>query len=92
MKIEEVQIRKINTGKVIAQAKVNFGWFWLSGFKVVASEDGKTYVTPPSYKSGFGWKSLFTTIKKSDWVMIHDRIIEEFNDLEIKETLDKESM
>jgi len=88
MKIEEVQINKLNSeSKVVAQAKINFGWFWLSGFKVVAGEEGKHYVTPPSYKSGFGWKPLFTTIKKTDWKEIQERIMEEFTNLEIGETL-----
>ena len=87
MKIEEVQIKKNETGKMVAQAKVNFGWFWLSGFKVIAGEEGVKYVTPPSYKSGFGWRPLFTTIKKSDWEKVQEEVMRVYEEEEIKETL-----
>ena len=86
MKIVEVQINKIQTGKVVAQAKINFGWFWLAGFKVVDGGESKKYVTPPSYKSSFGWKALFTTVKKSDWKEIQSRILEAYEEWELEES------
>lgn len=89
MNIHEIQIRKIDSGKVKGQAKINFEWFWLSGFKVVSDEEGKLYVTPPSYFSPFlkKWNPIFTTIKKEDWQQIQKAVLDKYNETDIEEVL-----
>lgn len=95
IKILGVQIIKTHSEKVKARADVHFEGFWLKGFKVLRDEDKKKeYVTPPSYLSPSGWRTLFKTDLPEDWQEIQCRILEEYDHHLIEESvseLDKEN-
>jgi hypothetical protein len=90
MKILEVTIVKTKSESVIARADVHFEGFLLKGFKIL--KDNKTnneYVTPPSYFSPNGWRSLFKTDKPEDWKEIQHQIISKLNQIQIDESMNK---
>lgn len=92
MKILEVQIVKAKSEKVRARADVHFEGFWLKGFKVIQDpETKKEYVTPPSYSSPQGWRTLFKTDSPEDWQEIQRRILEKYNQTLMKEAADEPS-
>lgn len=85
MKILEVQIVKTKSEKVKARADIHFDGFELKGFKVIVDENGKEFVTPPSYLSPKGWRALFKTDNPEDWQEIQRRVLETFNNIQIAE-------
>ena len=88
MKIIEIQIIKTKSEKVKARADVHFEGFWLKGFKVLFDESAsREFVTPPSYLSSQGWRPLFKTDSPGDWQEIQRRILETFNEEQMKEAL-----
>jgi len=90
MKITEIQFVKTKSEKVKARADLHFDWFWLKGFKILFDENSKrNFVTPPSYLSGMGWRALFKTDNKEDWDYIQKRILEEFDENQIKESIEE---
>ena len=89
LKIIEVTFVKAQKGKVIARADVHFDGFVLKGFKIIKDPSGKEYVTPPSYKSGMGWRKLFTTDSKDEWQKIQARIHGDFNKKQMRESIDE---
>lgn len=90
MKIIEIQLVKADKGKVRARADIIFDWFTLKGFKVIQNNEGKTYVTPPSYQAGNFWRPLFKTESKEDWDEIQRCVLKKFETKEIEETLEVE--
>lgn len=88
MKIIEIILVKADKGKVKARADIVFDGFTLKGFKVIENDDGKTYVTPPSYLAGTFWRPLFKTETEEDWKEIQRRVIDKFTDKEIEESLE----
>lgn len=90
MKILEVTFLESSSEKVLARADVHFEGFLLKGFKVLRNlETLQEYVTPPSYLSKNGWRPLFRTDKKEDWQEIQERILKEFNQKQIEDSLKK---
>lgn len=90
MKIIEVIFLETSSEKVLARADVHFDEFLLKGFKVLRSEKtNKEYVTAPSYKAGIYWRPLFKTDSLEDWQQIQERILKEFNEKEIRESLEE---
>lgn len=88
MKIIEIVLVKADKGKVKARADIVFDGFTLKGFKVIQNDDGKTYVTPPSYQAGNFWRPLFKTESEEDWKEIQKKVLDKFTDKEIEETLE----
>jgi hypothetical protein len=90
MKILEVTIVKTKSESVIARADVHFEGFLLKGFKILRDiKDNHEYVTPPSYFSLNGWRSLFKTDKPEDWKEIQQQILSKLSQIQIEETLNK---
>lgn len=89
MKIIEIQILKTKSEKVQARADIHFDGFELKGFKVIKDESGKEFVTPPSYLSPKGWRSLFKTDSPDDWQEIQKQVLEKFNTNLIKEVFEE---
>ena len=89
LKIVEVTFVKAQSGQVIARADVHFDGFVLKGFKVIKDPSGKEYITPPSYESSKGWRKLFITDSKDEWQKIQARILNDFNEKQMKESADE---
>lgn len=90
LKILEVAIVKTKSESVKARADIHFDGFWLKGFKII--QDRKTlqeYVTPPSYLSDKGWRELFRTDGAKDWHEIQRRVLKEYEELQMKESVDE---
>lgn len=88
MKILGITFLEARSEKVLARADVHFEGFLLKGFKVIRDEKtNKEYVTPPSYKAGQYWRPLFKTDTLEDWQMIRERILKEYNDKQMKESM-----
>ncbi len=88
MKIKEIKLVKADKGMVQARVDITFEGFILKGFKVIQNAEGKTYVTPPSYLAGTFWRPLFYTEVEEDWNEIQRRVLEAFNNQQIKEVLE----
>lgn len=90
LKVLSVEIVKTKEGKVKARADVQFAGFLLKGFKVIQDEQTKKeYVTPPSYRAGAFWRSLFKTDSKEDWQEIQRRILQEYNQKQMEESVNE---
>ena len=90
LEILEVNFVSVKSENVLARADVQFNGFLLRGFKIILDrKTNKGYVTAPSYSAGSGWRPLFRTDNKDDWVQICRRILEEFNLFQKKETEDE---
>jgi DNA-binding cell septation regulator SpoVG len=87
MNIIEIILVKADKGKVKARADIVFDWFTLKGFKVIQNDEGKIYVTPPSYNVGMFWRPLFKTESEEDWKEIQRQVIDKFDKQEIEESL-----
>lgn len=85
MKIKEIALIKSQSEMVKARADITFDGFVLKGFKVIKNKEGKTYVTPPSYKAGAFWRELFHTEEEEDWDMIQKAVLSKFEEMEIGE-------
>lgn len=93
MKIIEVQILKTNSEKVQARADIHFEGFWLKGFKILKdSESVKSFVTPPSYLSGHGWRALFKTDTPDDWKEIQNKVLSQFDECQLKEATEEKDI
>lgn len=88
MKIKEIKLVKADKGMVQARVDITFEGFILKGFKVIQDKTGKTYVTPPSYLAGTFWRPLFYTEVEEDWNEIQRRVLEAFNNQQIKEVFE----
>lgn len=90
MKILEVTFLESKSEKVLARADVHFDGFLLKGFKVLKDEKtNKEYVTAPSYKAGIYWRPLFRTDTVEDWQQIQERVLQKFNEKQIKESIEE---
>lgn len=92
MKIVEMKFQKISNEdtEVVARVDIHFDWFWLKGFKVIRGRDSnKEYVTPPSYRSPKGWRSLFSTDNEVDWQQIVASVLSRYNEHLMKDTVDQ---
>lgn len=88
MKILKIRFLEAKSEWVKARADVEFESFTLNGFKVIEdSKSKKLYVTPPSYLSQKGWRPLFKTKKLEDWQEIQRRILNDYEEMLIKESL-----
>ena len=92
MKIKDIKLIKADKGMVKARVDITFDGFILKGFKVIKDNEGKTYVTPPSYLAGTYWRPLFFTETEEDWNQIQKRVLETFNNQEIEEVLNETNM
>jgi len=89
LKILEIQMVKTSSLNVKARADVHFEGFTLKGFKIIQEPESKReYVTPPSYQSSQGWRTLFKTDLPEDWEEIQRRILGEFNKKQMEEAID----
>jgi hypothetical protein len=89
IKILEINFIKAKTESVIARADIHFEGFTLKGFKIVRDSSGKEFVTPPSYLSPKGWRSLFKTDSPEDWANIQQVVLAEYNMNLIREAADE---
>jgi hypothetical protein len=90
MKIKNINIIKSKSESVLARADVEFEDHIDRGFKIPHdSKTNKEYVTPPSYYTPGGWRPLFKTHTKEDWVILSSRIIKAYNEKQIEESLNE---
>jgi hypothetical protein len=90
MTIVDIEIVKTSSGKVVGRADIHFVGFELKGFKIIRDpEKMKEYVTPPSYLSPKGWRSLFKTDSEQDWEEIQRQVIIKFSQVQMQEAADE---
>jgi hypothetical protein len=90
MKIIKINIIQSKSESVLARADVEFEDHLDRGFKILHdAKTNKEYVTPPSYYTPGGWRPLFKTNTKEDWIDLSKQIIKAFNNKLIEESLNE---